>query len=215
MRKKLVLLLLVVALLPLKVFAKSMVDDYVTTGLKETVEAEGLTLENKDYKETDDQAIIYLFRGQGCSHCHEFVEFLNSISKEYGKYFKLVAFEVWYDGNNSNLLSKIAAFKGDSQVGVPYFIIGEKVFNQGYGSSMAEEVKSAIMDQYNNPGKDVFEEYEKSLKGNDSSVSTFAVIFWNAFFIIAATVAIIIVNNKNTDRVLNALGKKENKKKNK
>lgn len=207
MKKKLLILLLVVAMLPTKVFAKSILDDYKTTGLKETVEAEGLELENKDYKENDSQAVIYLFRGQGCSHCHEFVEFLNSISKEYGKYFRLVSFEVWQDSTNSAFFSKIASFKGDNpnNVGVPYFIIGEKVFNMGYGSNMAEDVKSAIMNQYNNPSYDVIEEYEKSLDSNGSGTSSFAIIFWNAFFIIAATVAIIVISNKNTKSVLDAI----------
>ena len=79
MKKKLILLLLVVSLLPFKVFAKSLVDDYNTMNFKETLEAEGFTLENKDYKETDDQAIIYMFRGQGCTYCRAFLTFLNSI----------------------------------------------------------------------------------------------------------------------------------------
>ena len=209
MKKKLLILLLVVALLPIKTFAKSIIDDYNTTNLKETVEAEGLELLNKDYKEDDKQAVIYLFRGQGCSHCHEFVEFLNSISGEYGKYFRLVSFEVWQDANNSEFLNKIATFNGSNpnNIGVPYFIIGDKVFSQGYGSSMAEEVINAIMKQYNNPKYDVMEEYEKSLDSNTNSGSTFAIIFWNAFFLVAATVAIIVVNNKNTQKVLNAMSK--------
>jgi len=215
MKKKFIILLLVVALLPTKVFAKSLIDDYNKTNLKETVEAEGFELENKNYKETDDQVTIYLFRGQGCSHCHEFVEFLNSISTEYGKYFKLVAFEVWYDNNNKSLFSKIASFKGDSpnSIGVPYFIIGDKVFNQGYGSSMAEEVKKAIMDEYKNPTSDVMEEYEDSLKPA-SSTSSFATVFWNAVFIAVGAGVIIYFNNRNTNKVLEALGnKKETKKK--
>ncbi len=212
MKKKLLILLLV-ALLPVTVFAKSFLDDYNTTGLKETVAAEGLELLNKDYKENDKQAVIYLFRGQGCSHCHEFVEFLNSISKEYGNYFRLVAFEVWQDNTNSALLSKIAAFNGDdpNNTGVPYFVIGEKVFNMGYGASMADDVKEAIMKQYNNPGYDLIEAYQKSLN-KDTGTSSVAVIFWNAFFIVAATVAVIIVSNNNTKRILEAVDKKGSKK---
>ena len=212
MKKKLLTLLLV-TLLPVAVFAKSFLDDYNTTGLKETVEAEGLELLNKNYKENDKQAVIYLFRGQGCSHCYEFIEFLNSISKEYGNYFRLVAFEVWQDNTNSALFSKIAAFKGDdpNNTGVPYFIIGDKVFNMGYGASMAEEVKKAIMDQYNNPSGDVMDEYQKSLN-KGSGTTDFAVIFWNAFFIVAATVAVIIVSNNNTKRILEAVDKKGSKK---
>lgn len=214
MKKKLLVLLLIVALLPTKVFAKSIISDYQTMGLKETVEAEGLVLENKNYKETDNQAIIYLFRGQGCSHCHEFVEFLNSISTEYGQYFKLVSFEVWKNSDNHKFFQKIATFEGDNpnNIGVPYFIIGDKLFNMGYGSSMAEEVKSAIMSQYKDNSYDVMKEYEKSLNGNNSGNNTIAIIFWNAFIVVAATVAIIVVNNNNTKKVLDAMNNKVTKK---
>ncbi len=211
MKKKLILLLLVVALLPIKVFAKSFVDDYNTMNFKETIESEGFTLENKDYKETDDQAIIYMFRGQGCGYCRAFLEFMNSISKEYGKYFKMVSFEVWNDANNADLLEKVPLVTNKAAGGVPYIIIGEKVF-AGYASTYDEEIKEAIMKHYKDNSYDVMEKLDERLNGKTNSTSSFAVIFWNAFFVIAATVALILVNNKNTEKVLNALEKKENKK---
>ena len=211
MKKKFIILLLVVALLPLKVFAKSLVDDYNTKNFVDTLAAEGMTIENKDYKENDKQAVIYMFRGDGCGYCRAFLTFLNSISKEYGKYFRLVSFEVWSDAKNSELLNKVPLVTNQSAGGVPYIIIGEKVF-PGYASSYDEQIKEAIMAQYNDPSYDVFEKLDEQLNGNSNSGNTFAIIFWNAFFIVAATVAIILVNNKNTNRVLDALG---NKKKNK
>ncbi len=212
MRKKLVLLLLVVALLPFKVFAKSFIDDYNTKNFKETLEAEGMTLENPDYKEDDKQAIIYMFRGDGCGYCRAFLTFLNSISKEYGKYFRLVSFEVWSDSNNSALFNKVPLVTNETASGVPYVIIGEKVF-AGYSERYNEDIKKAIKAQYDDPSYDVMEKLDERLNGNTSGgTSSFAVIFWNAFFIVVATVAIILVNNKNTEKVLNALEKKENKK---
>ena len=209
MKNKLVLLLLVIALLPIKVFAKSMVDDYNTMNFKETLEAEGFTLENKDYKETDDQAIIYMFRGQGCGYCRAFLEFMNSISKDYGKYFKMVSFEVWNDSKNSELLNKVPLVTNQSAGGVPYIIIGEKVFG-GYSSSYDEDIKKAIMAQYDDDSYDVMEKLDDMLNGNNSG-SSFATIFWTAFFVIAGTVAVIVVNNKNTNKIIAALGKKETK----
>ena len=212
MKKKLLILLLVVALLPTKVFAKSFIDDYNTKNFKDTLEAEGMAIENKDYKETDDQAIIYMFRGQGCGYCRSFLEFLNSISKEYGKYFKLISFEVWNDSKNSELFNKVPLVTNETAGGVPYIIIGEKVFG-GYSSEYDDDIKAAIKAQYENPEYDVMEKLDERLNGNTSSGSTssFAVIFWNAFFVVAATVVIIVVNNKNTQKVLTAMGKKETK----
>ena len=215
MKKKLLILLLVVAVLPFKVFAASFLDDYNTMNFKDTLAAESIELENKDYQENDKQAIIYMFRGSGCGYCKAFLNFLNSISKEYGQYFRLVSFEVWNDQKNSGLLNKVPLVTNEAAGGVPYIIIGEKVF-AGYASSYDEDIKKAIMAQYNDPSYDVMEKLDERLNGSTSGdTSSVAIIFWNAFFIVAATVAIIIVSNKNTQKVLDAVNKKDNKKKEK
>lgn len=208
MKKKLLILLLVVAFIPVKVFAKSFIDDYNTMNFKETLTAEGFTIENENYKEDDKQAVIYMFRGQGCGFCRAFLEYMNSISKEYGKYFKMVSFEVWKDSKNSELLNKMPLVTNQSAGGVPYIIIGEKVF-AGYSSAYDEDIKKAIMAQYNDSSYDVMEKLDELLNGKTSGSNTFAIVFWNAFFIVAATVAIILVNNKNTNKILEATGKKE------
>ena len=211
MKKKILILLLVVALLPTRVFAKSFIDDYETKNFKETLEAEEMEIKNKDYKEDDKQAIIYMFRGDGCGYCRAFLEFLNSISDEYGKYFRLVSFEVWNDSNNSQLLNKVPIVTNVAAGGVPYIIIGEKVF-AGYAEDYNEDIKAAIMAQYKDSSYDVFEKLDEKLNGNgNSGTSSFAVIFWNAFFIVAATVALIIVNNKNTQKVLDAVNNTKKK----
>lgn len=208
MKKKLLILLLVIAFIPVKVFAKSFIDDYNTMNFKETLTAEGFTIENENYKEDDKQAVIYMFRGQGCGFCRAFLEYMNSISKEYGKYFKMVSFEVWKDSKNSELLNKMPLVTNQSAGGVPYIIIGEKVF-AGYTSAYDEDIKKAIMAQYNDSSYDVMEKLDELLNGKTSGSNTFAIVFWNAFFIVAATVAIILVNNKNTNKILEATGKKE------
>ena len=210
MKKKLLVLLLIVALLPFKTFAKTFYDDYNTKNFKETLEAEGMEIKNKNYKEDDKQAVIYMFRGDGCGFCRAFLEFLNSISDEYGKYFRLVSFEVWSDAKNSELLNKVPLVTNETAGGVPYIIIGDKVFG-GYASDYDEDIKKAIMAQYEDSSYDVFEKLDDLLNGGSSSVGSFAVIFWNAFFVIAAGVAIIVVSNKNTQKILDKLSKAEPK----
>lgn len=211
MKKKLLVLLLVLALLPIKTFAKTYYDDYNTKNFKETLAAEGMEIKNKNYKEDDKQAIIYMFRGDGCGYCRAFLEFMNSISEEYGKYFRMVSFEVWSDQKNSELLNKMPLVTNEPAGGVPYIIIGEKVFG-GYAESYNEDIEKAIMAQYNDSSYDVFEKLDERLNGSSGGTTSFAVIFWNAFFIVAATVAIIVVSNKNTQRVLQVLGEKKLKK---
>lgn len=213
MRKKIFLLLLVVTMaLPFKASAKTYYDDYHTLNFTEALKDEEIELENKDYKEDDKQAIIYLFRGKGCGFCRAFLTYLNSISKEYGKYFRVVSFEVWNDAKNAELFKKVPLVTNEVAGGVPYIIIGEKVF-PGYAESYNEDIKKAIMAQYNDSSYDVFEKLEDRLNGNDNnSTSSFAVVFWNAFFLVAATVAIIVVSNKNTQKVLEAVEKIDTKK---
>ena len=213
MKKKFLAFLLVamVALVPFGVSAKSMLDDYQTKNFVDTLKAEEMEIKNKDYKENDKQAIIYMFRGQGCGYCRKFLEFLNSISEEYGQYFKLVSLEVWNDANNAELFKKVPLVTNEPAGGVPYIIIGEKVFG-GYAEAYDEGIKSAIMAQYNDNNYDVFEALDERLNGNSSSgTSSFAVIFWNAAIVVAATVAIIVVNNNNTKRVLEAVKHSEKK----
>lgn len=212
MKKKLVLLLLIFALLPVRVFAVS-----------------------RDYKETDDQAVIYMFRGQGCGFCRAFLTFLDSISDEYGEYFKLVSFEVWNNSKNGELMDKIATVTGEAAEGVPYIIIGDKVFG-GYAEQYDEDIKAAIKAQYDDSSYDVMEkakvnvsDYESmnfidtldaenllnytDSNDNGSGTSSFAVIFWNFFFLAAATGFIWYISNKNTQKILAALEDKKSKKK--
>ena len=102
MKKKIIMFLVTLGIIMLPLSANaSLIDDYEHKNFKETLAAENITLKNTSYKETKDQMTIYMFRGQGCTYCRSFLNFLNNISEEYGKYFKLVSFEVWNDANNS------------------------------------------------------------------------------------------------------------------
>lgn len=121
----------------------------------------------------NDKVTIYLFRGKGCGYCRSFLTFLSNINEEYGKYFELESYEVWYDADNNALMKTISGFLGEEARGVPYIIIGDKVF-AGYSSSDDNELKSTIKELYNTKKKDrydVFKEYKKKekLTGNYTS----------------------------------------------
>jgi thiol-disulfide isomerase/thioredoxin len=208
MKKKLLVSLLflvsLLMILPFKASAKTYYDDYKTLNLKEALEAEDIELLNTKYEETDDQAIIYLFRGQGCGYCRSFLSFLNSISEEYGKYFRLVSFEVWNDEANSALMQEVATLTGEAAGGVPYIIIGDQVF-PGYISDWDEDIKSAIKAQYDDNSYDVFKELKKS-KGVSLNIDP--VIIWNFIFVTIGTVIICIMMKKNNEKVLTALENK-------
>ena len=136
--------------------------DYKYKNFKETLEEEGIELENKDYKETDDQAIIYLFRGKGCGFCRAFITYLNTLTadSEYGKKFRVVSFEVWNDAENNAFMKEVANKTGEAAGGVPYIIIGEKVF-PGYIADWNEDIKKAIDKEYKNNKNDVMKKLQK------------------------------------------------------
>lgn len=135
--------------------------DYKHLNFKETLSAEEMEIENTKYKETDKQAVIYLFRGNGCGFCRAFLTYLNSISTEYGNKFKLVSFEVWNDAQNNALMKEVANFTGEAVGGVPYIVIGEKVF-PGYIADWNEDIKAAIDKEYKNNNKnDVFRRMQR------------------------------------------------------
>jgi len=90
MKKLIIILITLCMIIPTSVFA----EEYKFSNLKETLAEENITADLSDYKETEDQAIIYMFRGKGCSYCRSFLNFLNSIVKEYGTYFMYFKDEV-------------------------------------------------------------------------------------------------------------------------
>lgn len=97
----------------------------------------------------ENKVNIYFFWGDGCPHCKEEFEFFKSIETEYGEYFTLNTFEVWYNEENAELLKSFASKMNDEVTGVPYTIIGNKTF-KGFNSTYEKEFLDAIKNQYKN-----------------------------------------------------------------
>ena len=170
-----------------KVLAKS------TLNLREALADEEIEETFKNYKETNDQITIYLFRGKGCGYCRAFLTFLNSITEEYGKYFKLVSYEVWNNQENANLMTEVANYLEQPAGGVPYIIIGDKVF-AGYTSSYDDGIKQAITDLYNTSKKkryDVFEQMKKNPNKNSANTSNISSIIYPLVLTVISTLVII------------------------
>lgn len=186
-------LVLGLLLIPFNVSASE--KSYVTKNLEETFaeeeqlykdSEEPFTYDLSSYTESDNQITIYLFRGKGCGYCKRFLTFLNSIVPEYGKYFKLESYEVWYDNSNSKLLDKVSSFLDEDAGGVPYIIIGDQVF-PGYASVYDDSIKQAIVNLYNSTDRyDVFEEMAKAeAEANKSSNgNTITIVIWSCVFTI-------------------------------
>jgi len=183
MKKLIIILITLCMIIPTSVFA----EEYKFSNLKETLAEENITADLSDYKETEDQAIIYMFRGKGCSYCRSFLNFLNSIVKEYGTYFRLVSYEVLYEKENNTLMQEVASTLGKTVEGVPFIVIGDKIFD-GYGASYDESIKSAIKEEYNNKNSnDVMKKLgkENQIKEESSNSSKAFSIIWNILIVIS------------------------------
>lgn len=89
---------------------------------------------------------IYLFYGDGCPHCEALEEYLTDNYKN-DKDVNIYKYEVWNNKENQKLWNKVEAITGKEIKGVPYFIIGNKVY-QGYNAtpSWEETIKEAILE---------------------------------------------------------------------
>ena len=190
--KKIITILLLVLLLPTMVLAA----ETKSQTLAETLDSEEIKANLDNYKDGENKVPVYLFRGQGCSHCHEFLEFVASdLVKEYGDKFELISYEVWNNKENANLMEEVSEYLDDDANGVPYIIIGEKTYN-GYSESMNDKIKTAIDDLYKSEERyDILteiKEHPKAKKQVKKQDSTSVVVF-----IIFASIAIIalVVNS--------------------
>ena len=144
MKKLLIVLLMVFMFIP-SIYGET---EYKVMNFDEVLTEEGIEHDFSNYSESDDKITIYFFRGKGCKFCRAFLSYLNDIVPEYGKYFNVVAYDVWNDRNSDKLLDEVSEFLNQPSEGIPYAIIGDTVFN-GYSTDYDEAIKEAIKKEYN------------------------------------------------------------------
>ena len=81
-------------------------------------------------KAENNKLNVYLFKGEGCSHCEEALEWFNNLDDYTKNKFNLIQYEVWHNKDNHDLMKKVAEIMNDdpSRLGVPYIIIGKQSF---------------------------------------------------------------------------------------
>ena len=128
--------------------------------------------DNKEIKLTDmtennisyskEKINIYLFYGEGCPHCEELKNYLNSLDTKEKSYFDIYTFEVWNNSTNQQFMKESAKSLNKEVSGVPFLIIGNKTF-EGYNESMNIKIKKAIKTEYKLNGKnDYYKEYKSA-----------------------------------------------------
>lgn len=114
---------------------------------------------------TDHEKInVYIFRGSGCSHCYDALNFLYGLDGEYNDYFKVVTYEVWNDSNNAALAKDVANKLGAEFGGVPFIVIGDKSFG-GFGEDTGVNIINTALDFYKS--KDYKDVVASVLKSKD------------------------------------------------
>ena len=135
------------------------------------------------FAEENNDITLYLFHGDGCPHCAAEMKYLDSIEDKYDN-LKIVKYEVWYNDENAELLSKIEKAFSISRSGVPTTIIGDTVII-GYGDTTNSKIERAIdyysteeyIDQVERIKNDEFkkeevkEEFKKKEKKTDDALT--------------------------------------------
>ncbi|MBQ1813135.1 MAG: hypothetical protein II119_04240 [Bacilli bacterium] len=189
MKRVVRLLCALLVLLPVVTFAA----ENKSLNLEEVLKEEEIESKLGNYKESDEKATVYLFRGKGCGYCRGFINFLNDNIDELGKYFNLVSYEVWNDADNADLMQEVANFTGVAAQGVPYIVVGEKVFDGFTEEYYGEEFKAELKKLYDSEERyDVFEAMEKAeldaKKAENANVNK--IILWNAVFSVVTICAV-------------------------
>jgi glutaredoxin len=85
---------------------------------------------------------LFFFWGIGCPHCAKAKPFLDYLKQSYPQ-VEIRSFEVIKNEENLALLEKMVKARGAESIGVPIFILGNRVFS-GYDESVARELEAAI-----------------------------------------------------------------------
>lgn len=126
------------------------------------VKAQNIELPEK----TDHEKVtVYLFRGAGCSHCYDFLEYFAKNYAGYEDYFEIVAYESWNNTTNQKLMLNVKKLVGEKEnTSVPFIVIGDNYHLLGFGADSGEEIiKTALEEYQNNSYTDIV---TKSIKDN-------------------------------------------------
>lgn len=189
MKKLLILFFTILAavILPISVYAEDESDtSQVTDESSETSES--------------NEVKFYFFRGEGCPHCTETEEWLESIEEEYGKYFEVIDYETWKNEENNELMERVADARGETLEGVPYIIVGNKSW-MGFTDSYKEEILSEIQSEYK---KDVSSRYDimkllPTLEAEQKSKSSDVAALILIIIIVGAVVGGVIYSRNHTN----------------
>ena len=154
----------------------------------------------EETKEKEKEPVnVYLFRSNTCGYCEAALEWFKSIEEEYGKYFDLVDYEVSSE-ENYTLWTEVAEVMGDSVGGVPYIVVGDYSYPNGFAAdsqvdsesekNMGDELIERVLEIYENDDRyDVMKEINNKPNYNN-------VVGIVAIVIIVGLVAVAVITRR-------------------
>ena len=192
--------LLFVVMISLFVLPISVLADKNNSKNEDVESNEKIDDEESDKKKS--KVKVYFFHGDGCPHCADAEDFFDSLEDEYGDLFEVVAYETWYNEENSALLEEIGETRDETITGVPYILIGNKSW-AGYASDYDDEIIDAIKDEYSTPDKDRYDIMDlidiangDDEKENKASVSSDVITLILNLIVVAGIVGGVVVARK-------------------
>lgn len=141
MKKILRYILLLIALIPLNIFAIS--KEYTDVAYKIT-----------NSKIDEEKINLYFFRMDGCPHCAEEEIWLKDIKENYNDYLNVYEYEVKNNKTNRKYYNDVKkALNDDVTKSVPYTVIGKTYFvgfSEAVSVQIENKIKELINDNVNN-----------------------------------------------------------------
>ncbi|MCM1053140.1 MAG: hypothetical protein NC483_04120 [Ruminococcus sp.] len=101
--------------------------------------------DNLNYDKANARIVtIYLFRGEGCPHCEDAIDFFNTIKNDYK--INIEIYEVWQNTNNKALMQEIANKTNNENLNsVPFIVFDNGESLIGFGNSTETKIKENII----------------------------------------------------------------------
>lgn len=190
-------ILTIISITILTIIPYSLNAEIKSEGLIESLQKEEIEVKCPDYKETEEQAIIYLFKQYGEEKSINFLNYLNDICEEYGQFFKLKSYEVYTNEDNRILFSNVIDYLKSQTSTVPFMVIGDSYFIT-FNEKNQENVLKTFLRLYQMEDKpDKVEEVLVQYYRNDALMVG---IFFGISFGLIAILIIARITNKNRDK---------------
>ena len=105
----------------------------------------------KTTKKAEKEPInFYIFYGKTCGFCQKLHNYTATLEKDktINSKFRIVDYEVWYDENNSELMTKVGNYFNFDVDGVPFYVIGDQYFTGFSEETSPEKIVQAINEEY-------------------------------------------------------------------